>query len=159
MGVCCRTQRANDAWVKDLVHDNRVACSGMTLEHSRFGEVEPKISHDCPLRLATLSCPHVHTFRPLSCRVSCFVLSCAPHCEPLISCGAMVPRENANSEQPVQTSIRSLQGGSGDVYMDSFFEHVRKRSRDNISGVQDRTAHPLLSNSPRWSTTCVVDSC
>ena len=38
-----------------------------------------------------------------------------------------------------------------------FFEHVRRRSRNNISGVQDRPAHPLLlSNSPRWSTTCVV---
>ena len=41
--------------------------------------------------------------------------------------------------------------------MDSFFEHVRRRSRDNISGVQDRPALPLLlSNSPRWSTTGVV---
>ena len=71
IGVCCRTQRANDAWVEDLVHDNRVACSGMTLEHSRLREVEPKISKVCSQRLATLSCSHqVHTFRPLSCRAS-----------------------------------------------------------------------------------------
>ena len=76
IGVCCRTHRANDAWVKDLVHDNRVACSGMTLEHSRLCEVEPKISKVCSRRLATLSCHLVHTFRPLSCRASCLVLSC-----------------------------------------------------------------------------------
>ena len=68
----------------------------------------------------------------------------------------MVPRENANSEQPVWTSIRFREGPEMYIWI-LFFEHVRRRSRDNISGVQDRPAHPLLlTNSPRWSTACVV---
>ena len=153
--------------MKDLVHDNRVACSGMTLEHSRLCEVEPKISKVCSLRLATPSCPHqVHTFRPLSCRASCFVLSCAASgdtpsgVDTTLRALDFMWRNGSEGKRQLRTASvdqHSFQGGSRDVFMDFFFEHVRRRSRDNISSVQDRPAHPLLlSNSPRWSTTCVM---
>ena len=131
IGVCCRTQRANDAWVEDLVHDNKVACAGMTLEHSRLREVEPKISKVCSLRLATLSCPHqLHTFRPLSCRSSCFVLSCAASggtpsgVDATLRALDFMWRTGFEGKRQLQTASvdqHSLQGGSGDVFMDSFF--------------------------------------
>ena len=48
--------------MKDLVHDNRVACSGMTLKHSRLCEVEPKIKQGlfAEARHAVMPAPGPH---------------------------------------------------------------------------------------------------
>ena len=140
----------------------------MTLEHSRLCKVEPKISKVCSLRLATPSCPHqVHTFRPLSCRASCFVLSCAASgdtpsgVDTTLRALDFMWRNGSEGKRQLRTASvdqHSFQGGSRDVFMDFFLNTFA--GEVVITSAVCKTASPahplLLSNSPRWSTTCVM---